>query len=112
MVAHCPSGVADGQVADVDRVDLVVGVERRDPPVPAQSGTDVLDEVVALFDQAIPAKFGAAESRRPNPDCPAITGMAALDSSCNYLRQFTPAVRFAGWTAASELLSRWTCCAS
>ncbi|WSG61217.1 Tn3 family transposase [Nocardia sp. NBC_01730] len=29
----------------------------------AQSGTDVLDEVVALFDQAISAKFGAAEKR-------------------------------------------------
>lgn len=46
-------------------------LERRDPQrrypilltVLAQSGTDVLDEVVALFDQAISAKFGAAERR-------------------------------------------------
>ncbi len=29
----------------------------------AQSGTDVLDEVVALFDQAISVKFGAAERK-------------------------------------------------
>lgn len=46
-------------------------LERRDPQrrypilltVLAQSGTDVLDEVVALFDHAISAKFGAAERR-------------------------------------------------
>ncbi|MGW4124436.1 hypothetical protein [Nocardia sp. NPDC004711] len=45
--------------------------ERRDPQrrhpilltVLAQSAADVLDEVVALFDQAISAKFGAAERR-------------------------------------------------
>nr|WP_235204493.1 Tn3 family transposase [Nocardia otitidiscaviarum] len=46
-------------------------LERRDPQrrypilltVLAQSATDVLDEVVALFDQAISAKFGQAERR-------------------------------------------------
>ncbi|MEU1522739.1 Tn3 family transposase [Nocardia rhamnosiphila] len=46
-------------------------LERRDPQrrypilltVLAQSGTDVLDEVVGLFDQAISAKFSAAERR-------------------------------------------------
>lgn len=46
-------------------------LERRDPQrrypilltVLAQSATDVLDEVVALFDQAILAKFGQAERR-------------------------------------------------
>jgi hypothetical protein len=50
-------------------------LEGRDPQrrypilltVLAQSGTDVLDEVVALFDQAISAKFGAAE-RRMQPE--------------------------------------------
>ncbi len=46
-------------------------LERRDPQrrhpilltMLAQSGTDVLDEVVQLFDQAISAKFGQAERR-------------------------------------------------
>lgn len=46
-------------------------LERRDPQrrypilltLLAQSGTDVLDEVVQLFDQAISAKFGQAERR-------------------------------------------------
>jgi hypothetical protein len=46
-------------------------LERRDPQrrypilltVLAQSATEVLDEVVALFDQAISAKFSAAEKR-------------------------------------------------
>ncbi|MEV6216960.1 Tn3 family transposase [Nocardia sp. NPDC051833] len=147
-------------------------LERRDPQrrypilltVLAQSGTDVLDEVVALFDQAISAKFGAAERRmqqelaergktgedrqglldellaivtdpavadeeigglirgekigwerlraaiaQAKPRLPRDHGhLAALDSSYNYLRQFTPAVlasvRFAGGTAATELL--------
>ncbi|WSJ01035.1 Tn3 family transposase [Nocardia sp. NBC_01329] len=147
-------------------------LERRDPQrrypilltVLAQSGTDVLDEVVALFDQAISAKFGAAERRmqqelaergrsgedrqallddllaivtdpavadeeigalirgdaigwerlraaiaQAKPRLPRDHGhLAALDSSYNYLRQFTPAVLstvgFAGGTAASELL--------
>lgn len=45
-------------------------LERRDPQrrypilltVLAQSGTDVLDEVVALFDQALSGKFSAAET--------------------------------------------------
>lgn len=147
-------------------------LERRDPQrrypilltVLAQSGTDVLDEVVALFDQAISAKFGAAERRmqqqlaergktgedrqallddllaivtdqavadeeigalirgerigwerlraalaQAKPRLPRDHGhLAALNSSYNYLRQFTPAVlaavRFAGGTAATELL--------
>ncbi|KAF0846838.1 Tn3 family transposase [Nocardia caishijiensis] len=147
-------------------------LERRDPQrrypilltVLAQSGTDVLDEVVALFDQAISAKFGAAERRmqqelaergksgedrqallddllaivtdpavadeeigalirgerigwerlraavaQAKPRLPRDHGhLAALDSSYNYLRQFTPAVLasvgFAGGTAATELL--------
>lgn len=147
-------------------------LERRDPQrrypilltVLAQSSTDVLDEVVALFDQAISAKFGAAERRmqqelaergksgedrqallddlleivtdpavadeeigalirgekigwerlraaiaQAKPRLPRDHGhLAALDSSYNYLRQFTPAVLatvgFAGGTAASELL--------
>ncbi|MGO4617188.1 Tn3 family transposase [Nocardia sp. 2YAB30] len=147
-------------------------LERRDPQrrypilltVLAQSGTDVLDEVVALFDQAISAKFGAAERKmqqelaergkagedrqallddllaivtdpavadeeigvlirgdkigwerlraalaQATPRLPRDHGhLAALDSSYNYLRQFTPAVletvRFAGGTAATELL--------
>ncbi len=129
-------------------------LERRDPQrrypilltVLAQSGTDVLDEVVALFDQAISAKFGAAERRmqqelaergksgedrqallddllaivtdpavadeeigalirgdaigwerlraaiaQAKPRLPRDHGhLAALDSSYNYLRQFTP----------------------
>lgn len=46
-------------------------LERRDPQrrypilltLVAQSGTDKLDEVVALFDQALSAKFSAAEKR-------------------------------------------------
>ncbi len=143
-------------------------LERRDPQrrypilltVLAQSGADVLDEVVALFDQAISAKFGAAERRmqqelaergksgedrqallddllaivtdpavadeeigalirgnkigwerlraalaQAKPRLPRDHGhLAALDSSYNYLRQFTPAVLetvgFAGGTAA------------
>ncbi len=147
-------------------------LERRDPQrrypilltVLAQSGTDVLDEVVALFDQAISAKFGAAARRmqqelaergksgedrqallddllailtdpavadeeigalirgekigwerlqaaiaQAKPRLPLDHGhLAALDSSYNYLRQFTPAVLasvgFAGGTAATELL--------
>lgn len=147
-------------------------LERREPQrrcpilltVLAQSATDVLDEVVALFDQAISAKFGQAERRmqqelagraksgedrqalldellaivtdpqitdeeiggrirgdrigwdrlraaiaQAKPRLPRDHGhLAALDSSCNYLRQFTPAVlsavRFAGGTAATELL--------
>nr|WP_245718261.1 DUF4158 domain-containing protein [Nocardia miyunensis] len=147
-------------------------LERRDPQrrypilltVLAQSGSDVLDEVVALFDQAISAKFGAAERKmqqelaergksgedrqallddlltivtdptvadeeigalirgekigwerlraalaQAKPRLPRDHGrLAALDSSYNYLRQFTPAVlesvRFAGGTAATELL--------
>lgn len=147
-------------------------LERRDPhrrypillTLLAQSGTDVLDEVVQLFDQAISAKFGAAERRmqqelaergksgedrqallddllkiatdlqipdeeigglirgdaigwerlraalaQARPRLPRDHGhLAALDSSYNYLRQFTPAVlsavRFAGGTAATELL--------
>jgi hypothetical protein len=147
-------------------------LERRDPQrrypilltVLAQSGTDVLDEVVGLFDQAISAKFGAAERRmrqelaergktgedrqallddlleiitdlgigdeqvgglirgerigwgrlraaiaQAKPRLPRDHGhLAALDSSYSYLRQFTPAVlstvRFAGGTAATELL--------
>jgi hypothetical protein len=130
----------------------------------AQSATDVLDEVVALFDQALSAKFGQAERRmqqqlaelgksgedrqallddllavitdpqipdedigglirgekigwdrlraalaQAKPRLPRDHGhLAALDSSYNYLRQFTPAVlsavRFAGGTAATELL--------
>ncbi len=112
----------------------------------AQSGTDVLDEVVALFDQAISVKFGAAERKmqqrlaergktgedrqallddlleivtdpgvpdeeigalirgekigwerlraaiaQAKPRLPRDHGhLAALDSSYNYLRQFTP----------------------
>ncbi|MFI1461941.1 Tn3 family transposase [Nocardia carnea] len=147
-------------------------LERRDPQrrypilltVLAQSGTDVLDEVVGLFDQAISAKFGAAERRmqqelaergktgedrqallddllaivtdlgigdeqigglirgerigwerlraaiaQAKPRLPRDHGhLAALDASYSYLRQFTPAVlstvRFAGGTAATELL--------
>lgn len=147
-------------------------LERRDPQrrypilltVLAQSGTDVLDEVVGLFDQAISAKFGAAERRmqqqlaergktgedrqgllddllaivtdlgigdeeigglirgerigwerlraavaQAKPRLPRNHGhLAALDASYSYLRQFTPAVlatvRFAGGTAATELL--------
>ncbi|WP_280459346.1 Tn3 family transposase [Nocardia carnea] len=147
-------------------------LERRDPQrrypilltVLAQSATDVLDEVVALFDQAISAKFGQAERRmqqqlaergksgedrqalldellaivtdpqiadeeigglirgdaigwerlraaiaQAKPRLPRDHGhLAALDLSYNYLRQFTPAVlsvvRFAGGTAATELL--------
>ncbi|WSY62503.1 DUF4158 domain-containing protein [Nocardia sp. NBC_00881] len=147
-------------------------LERREPQrrypilltVLAQSATDVLDEVVALFDQAISAKFGQAERRmqqqlaergksgedrqalldellaivtdpqitdeeigglirgdrigwdrlwaaiaQAKPRLPRDHGHpAALDSSYNYLRQFTPAVlsavRFAGGTAATELL--------
>ncbi|MGW1679888.1 hypothetical protein [Saccharopolyspora sp. NPDC002376] len=147
-------------------------LERREPQrrypilltVLAQSATDVLDEVVPLFDQAISAKFGQAERRmqhelaergksgedrqvlldellaivvdpqiadeeigglirgerigwdrlraaiaQAKPRLPRDHGhLAALDSSYNYLRQFTPAVlsavRFAGGTAATELL--------
>ncbi|ETT24074.1 transposase [Rhodococcus ruber Chol-4] len=147
-------------------------LQRRDPQrrypilltVLAQSGTDVLDEVVALFDQAISVKFGAAERKmqqrlaergktgedrqallddlleivtdpgvpdeeigalirgekigwerlraaiaQAKPRLPRDHGhLAALDSSYNYLRQFTPAVleavRFCGGTAATELL--------
>jgi len=147
-------------------------LERRDPQrrypilltVLAQSATDVLDEVVGLFDQAISAKFGAAERRmqqelaergktgedrqallddllaiitdlgigdeeigglirgdrigwerlraaiaQAKPRLPRDHGrLAALDASYSYLRQFTPAVlstvRFAGGTAATELL--------
>ncbi|MEU4708174.1 Tn3 family transposase [Nocardia salmonicida] len=147
-------------------------LERRDPQrrypilltVLAQSAIDVLDEVVGLFDQAISAKFGAAERRmrqqlaergktgedrqallddlldiitdlgigdeeigglirgdrigwerlraaiaQAKPRLPRDHGhLAALDASYSYLRQFTPAVlstvRFAGGTAATELL--------
>jgi TnpA family transposase len=147
-------------------------LERRDPQrrypilltVLAQSGTDVLDEVVQLFDQAISAKFSTAEKRmqaalaergkagedrqallddllailtdpqipdedvggvirgeriglerlraaiaQAKPRLPRDHGhLAELDSSYSYLRQFTPAVlstvRFAGGTAATELL--------
>ncbi len=147
-------------------------LERRDPQrrypilltVLAQSATDVLDEVVALFDQAISAKFSTAEHRmrdelaergksgenrqalldelleiindpqipdeqvgglvrgdrigwerlraavaQSKPRLPRDHGhLAALDGSYSYLRQFTPAVlsvvRFAGGTAATELL--------
>nr|WP_246597789.1 hypothetical protein [Nocardia tengchongensis] len=130
----------------------------------AQSATDVLDEVVRLFDQAISAKFSAAERRmlqeladrgksgedrqallddllaivtdlhisdeeigglirgdrigwerlraaitQAKPRLPRDHGhLAALDASYSYLRQFTPVVlsnvRFAGGTAATELL--------
>jgi hypothetical protein len=147
-------------------------LERRDPQrrypilltVLARSATEVLDEVVALFDQAISAKFSAAEKRmqeqlaergksgedrqalldellsivtdpqipdeeigglirgdaigwerlraamaQAKPRLPRDHGhLAALDSSYSYLRQFTPhvlsTVRFAGGTAATELL--------
>jgi TnpA family transposase len=147
-------------------------LERRDPQrrypilltVLAQSATEVLDEVVALFDQAISAKFSTAEKRmqeqlaergrsgedrqalldellsivtdpqipdeeiggvirgerigwerlraaiaQAKPRLPRDHGhLAALDSSYSYLRQFTPhvlsTVRFAGGTAATELL--------
>lgn len=147
-------------------------LERRDPQrrypilltVLAQSATDVLDEVVQLFDQAVSAKFSAAEKRmrdelaergktgehrqalldellaiindpqiadeevgglvrgerigwerlraavaQAKPRLPRDHGhLAALDASYSYLRQFTPAVlstvRFAGGTAATELL--------
>ncbi|MDE1675507.1 hypothetical protein PWJ90_38695 [Nocardia gipuzkoensis] len=147
-------------------------LERRDPArrypilltVLAQSGTDVLDEVVALFDQALSGKFSAAENRMreqladrakngedrqalldellvilidpqiPDEDVGAVIRgesiglerlraaiaqaqprlprdhghLAALDTSYSYLRKFTPAVlsavRFAGGTAATELL--------
>lgn len=147
-------------------------LERRDPQrrypilltVLAQSATEVLDEVVQLFDQAISAKFSTAERRmheqlaergktgedrqalldellsiacdpqipdeeigslirserigwdrlraaiaQAKPRLPRDHGhLAALDSSYSYLRQFTPAVlstvRFAGGTAATELL--------
>jgi hypothetical protein len=147
-------------------------LERQDPQrrypilltVLAQSATDVLDEVVQLFDQAISAKFSTAERRmqeelaergkagedrqalldellsiitdpqipdeqigglirgdtigwdrlraaiaQAKPRLPRDHGhLAALDSSYSYLRQFTPAVlaavRFAGGTAATELL--------
>ncbi len=49
-------------------------LERRDPQrrypilltVVAQSAVDVLDEVVALFDQALSAKFSTAENRMKN----------------------------------------------
>ncbi|MFI9533676.1 DUF4158 domain-containing protein [Nocardia fusca] len=147
-------------------------LERRDPQrrypilltVLAQSAADVLDEVVALFDQALSGKFSAAENRmlaelaergktgedrqalldellsiiidpqipdedvgglirgegigwerlraaiaQAQPRLPRDHGhLAALDSSYSYLRKFTPAVlsavRFAGGTAATELL--------
>ncbi|WP_308188379.1 Tn3 family transposase [Nocardia australiensis] len=147
-------------------------LERRDPErrypilltVLAQSAADVLDEVVALFDQSLSAKFSAAENRmreelaergktgddrqallddllsiiidpqtpdedvgglirgegigwerlraakaQARPRLPRDHGhLAALDSSYSYLRKFTPAVlsavRFAGGTAATELL--------
>ncbi|MGW3542650.1 Tn3 family transposase [Nocardia niigatensis] len=147
-------------------------LERRDPQrrypilltLLAQSATDVLDEVVQLFDQAISAKFSTAERRmqeelaergktgadrqallddllsiitdlqipdeeigglirgekigwerlraaiaQAKPRLPRDHGhLAALDASYSYLRQFTPAVlssvRFAGGTAATELL--------
>ena len=147
----------------LDRREL----QRRYPillTVLAQSATDVLDEVVQLFDQAISAKFGAAERRmqqelaergksgedrqallddllaiitdaqipdeeigglvrgerigwerlraavaQARPRLPRDHGhLAALDASYGYLRKFTPAVlsavRFAGGTAATELL--------
>ena len=147
-------------------------LERRDPQrrypilltVLAQSATDVLDEVVQLFDQAISARLSKAERRmrdelaergkagedrqgllddllaiitdtqipdeeigglirgdrigwerlraavaQAKPRLPRDHGhLAALDSSYSYLRQFTPqvlsTVRFAGGTAAIELL--------
>lgn len=147
-------------------------LERRDPQrrypilltLLTQSATDVLDEVVQLFDQAISAKFSTAEKRmrdelaergktgedrqallddllaivtdmqipdeeigglirgekigwerlraaiaQAKPRLPRDHGhLAALDASYSYLRQFTPAVlstvRFAGGTAATELL--------
>ncbi|GAA5050107.1 Tn3 family transposase [Nocardia callitridis] len=147
-------------------------LERRDPQrrypilltVLAQSAADVLDEVVALFDQALSGKFSAAENRmreqladrakigedrqallddllkilidpqisdedvgglirgegiglerlraaiaQAQPRLPRDHGhLAALDTSYSYLRKFTPvvlsAVRFAGGTAATELL--------
>jgi len=147
-------------------------LDRRDPQrrhpilltMLAQSGTDVLDEVVQLFDQAISAKFSTAERRmqeqladrgksgedrqalldellaivtdpqiadeqigglirgeqigwerlraaiaQARPRLPRDHGhLAELDSSYSYLRQFTPVVlanvRFAGGTAATELL--------
>ncbi|WP_045440431.1 DUF4158 domain-containing protein, partial [Nocardia seriolae] len=147
-------------------------LERRDPQrrypilltLLAQSATDVLDEVVQLFDQAISAKFSTAERRmrdelaergksgedrqallddllsiitdlqiadeeigglirgekigwerlraaiaQAKPRLPRDHGhLAALAASYSYLRQFTPAVlssvRFAGGTAATELL--------
>jgi len=147
-------------------------LDRRDPQrrhpilltMLAQSGTDVLDEVVQLFDQAISAKFSTAERRmqeqladrgksgedrqalldellaivtdpqiadeqigglirgeqigwerlraaiaQARPRLPRDHGhLTELDSSYSYLRQFTPVVlanvRFAGGTAATELL--------
>lgn len=78
-------------------------LERREPQrrypilmtLLAQSATDVLDEVVQLFDQAVSARESKAAYRM-------------RDGSYGYLRQFTPhvleAVRFGGGTAAVELL--------
>ncbi len=148
-------------------------LERRDPQrrypilltVLAQSAADVLDDVVALFDQSLSAKFSAAENRmreelaergktgedrqallddllsiiidpqipdedvgglirgegigwerlraaqaEARPRLPRDHGhLAALDTSYSYLRKFTPAVlsavRFAGGTTATELLT-------
>lgn len=58
-------------LATLGRRLTVQALERRDPErrypilltVVAQSAVDVLDEVVALFDQALSAKFSAAENR-------------------------------------------------
>lgn len=75
----------------------------------AQSATEVLDEVVQLFDQAVSARESkAAHKMRDYLAEPAKSGENPLDGSYGYLRQFTPqvleAVRFGSGTAAADLL--------
>jgi hypothetical protein len=80
----------------------------------AQSAVDQLDEVIALFDQAVREQIGMSVLRE------AVAGawkplprdhgrLSAMDSSYSYLRQFTPevlaAVDFTGGPGTADLMT-------